>query len=82
MSSPWDTAPAGRQQPPKDALELAGEGVTRLVQNVAQFKKLLADMGTPRDTTNLRARLKQTREQTTKLASETLKNCKGNLIRR
>eukprot|EP00698_Gefionella_okellyi_P005922 TRINITY_DN15350_c0_g1_i1.p1 TRINITY_DN15350_c0_g1~~TRINITY_DN15350_c0_g1_i1.p1 ORF type:complete len:276 (+),score=61.04 TRINITY_DN15350_c0_g1_i1:38-829(+) len=69
--SGWDDA-APRRQPAagKDDVSRAGETVQRLTSNVANFKKLVGDMGTAKDTTNLRSRLRQTREATTKLAKE------------
>jgi hypothetical protein len=74
MSSPWD-APAGSRPAsrPKDEIDRIAENVTKLLQNVSAMKKMVPDMGTPRDSVSLRSRLKTARETSSQLASETMR---------
>jgi len=70
--SGWDDVARRAPAKPKDDLATAADLVTRLTQNVAQMKKLVADMGTLKDTTHLRTRLRQAREANTRLAKEAM----------
>lgn len=64
--------PPRRQAVPKDPFDQASAILTRLTGNIAQLRKLVAEMGTAKDSAGLRSRLRALREESSQAAQDSM----------